>query len=59
MAVKVAFPRNLVVPGLTLTALTQSVEMGRVFKEELLRVQGLYKQMQDILVTDYELQENN
>ena len=27
MAVKVAFPRNLVVPGLTLTALTQSVEI--------------------------------
>ena len=59
MIVKVADPRKLenglVVPG-SLTAFTQSVEMGRIFKEELLRVQALFQHM-DISITDCEFQE--
>ena len=48
---------DLVAPK-SFTAFTQSVEMERVFKEELLHVQVLCKHM-DISVTDYEFQERN
>ena len=46
---------GLVVPG-SFTAISQSVEMGRIFNEELLRVQALCQYM-DISITECELQE--